>query len=120
MGGVVVATLGWLVLRRVLGLFDVGPRPDAKDVEIAVLRHQLAVLRRQVPRPRYTPADRMILSTLARLLPRDLWSIFQVTPVDAASLAPRADPPPMDLPERSVSPTRARSRRGRVGASAGP
>src|SRR6266508_921033 len=36
--------------------------PDAKDVEIAVLRHQLAVLRRQVPRPRYTPADRLLLA----------------------------------------------------------
>jgi hypothetical protein len=53
---------------------------DAKDVEIAVLRHQLVVLRRQVARPRYTPADRMVLAALANLLPRDRWPIFLITP----------------------------------------
>ena len=57
-----------------------GPTPDDKDVEIAVLRHQLAVLRRQVARPRYAPTDRLILSTVARLLPRERWSAFLVTP----------------------------------------
>src|SRR5919106_1175533 len=79
-GTVVVRTLALLVLRRVLGMVGCGPSPDAKDVEIAVLRHQLAVLRRQVARPRFTPADRMVLAVLARLLPRDLWPIFVVTP----------------------------------------
>jgi hypothetical protein len=59
-----------MALRRLLSVLGVGPTPDANEVEIAVLRHQLAVLRRQVPRPRYTPADRMLLATLARLLPR--------------------------------------------------
>jgi putative transposase len=48
---VVVRTLGFLLVRRLLGLAGVGPRPDAKDVEIAVLRHQVMVLRRQVRRP---------------------------------------------------------------------
>src|SRR2546423_6301654 len=72
--------MGLLVLRRLLGVLAVGQRPDAKDVEIAVLRHQLAVLRRGVPRPRYTPADRMLLAALAKLLPRDRWPIFLVTP----------------------------------------
>jgi hypothetical protein len=65
---------------RVLGVLGCGPAPNADAVEIAVLRHQLAVLRRQVPRPRYTPADRMLLSALAKLLPRERWSIFTVTP----------------------------------------
>jgi putative transposase len=49
-------------------------------VEIAVLRHQLAVLRRQVSRPRYTPSDRIVLATLAKLLTRERWKIFLVTP----------------------------------------
>jgi hypothetical protein len=53
---VVVRTLGFLLVRRLLGLAGLGPAPDAKDVEIAVLRHQVMVLRRQVrglgsPRP---------------------------------------------------------------------
>jgi hypothetical protein len=66
-------------MRRMLGVVA-GRTPDANDVEIVVLRHQLAVLRRQVARPRYTPGDRMVLATLARLLSRDRWPIFLVTP----------------------------------------
>lgn len=57
-----------------------GARPGANEVEIAVLRHQLAVLRRQVARPRYTPADRMLLATLAKLLPGQRWPVFLVPP----------------------------------------
>jgi hypothetical protein len=79
-GPVVVRTLAFLVLRRILGVVGGGPTPDANDVEIAVLRHQLAVLRRQVTRPRYAPTDRIVLATLAKLLPRDRWKIFLVTP----------------------------------------
>ena len=73
-------TLAFLVLRRILGVVGGGPTPDAKDVEIAGLRHQLAVLRPQVTRPRYTPTDRIVLATLAKLLPRDRWKVFLVTP----------------------------------------
>jgi putative transposase len=69
-----------MIVRRVLVVLGCGPRPDADAVEIAVLRHQLAVLRRQVSRPRYTPADRMLLAALARLLPRERWAVFLVTP----------------------------------------
>jgi putative transposase len=76
----VVRTLAFVIVRRVLGLVGLGPAPDAKDVEIAVLRHQLMVVRRQVPRPRYTPTDRLVLATLARLLPRARWPVFLVTP----------------------------------------
>jgi putative transposase len=63
-----------MALRRLLGVLGLGPSPDVDEAEIAVLRHQLAVLRRQVPRPRYAPADRMLLATLARLLPRQRWA----------------------------------------------
>jgi len=69
-----------MIVRRVLGVLGCGPTPDADAVEIAVLRHQLAVLRRQVQRPRYTPADRMVLAALAKLLPRHRWAVFLVTP----------------------------------------
>ena len=69
-----------MVVRRVLGLVGLGSTPDAKDIEIAVLRHQLMVVRRQIARPRYAPADRMVLAILARLLPRERWPVFLVTP----------------------------------------
>src|SRR3954464_766712 len=76
----VVRTLAFVVARRVLGLVGLGQAPDAKDIEIAVLRHQLMVLRRQVTRPRYTPQDRLMLAMLAHWLPRERWAAFQVTP----------------------------------------
>jgi putative transposase len=76
----VVRTLGFVIVRRILGLVGLGANPEAKEVEIAVLRHQLMVLRRQVARPRYAPADRMVLAMLAKLLPRERWPIFMVTP----------------------------------------
>src|SRR2546421_10251777 len=69
-----------MIVRRVLGVLGCGPAPDADAVEIAVLRHQLAVLRRQVQRPRDTPADRVVLAGVAKLLPRQRWAVFLVTP----------------------------------------
>ena len=52
----------------------------AKDAEILVLRQQLAVLRRQVGRPRFTWSDRAIVAGLARLVPRERWAAFLVAP----------------------------------------
>src|SRR5256714_3336748 len=69
-----------MIVRRVLGVLGCGLTSDADAVKIAVLPHQLAVLRRQVPRPRYTPADRMLLAALAKLLPRERWAVFLVKP----------------------------------------
>jgi putative transposase len=73
--------LAYLTLRRSIQLLALLGRGDAsKDLEILVLRHQLSVLRRQVPRPRLEPADRALLAAVSRVLPRTRWSCFFVKP----------------------------------------
>jgi transposase InsO family protein len=69
------------VVRLVIDMFVLrGRRDRSKDIEILVLRHQLAVLQRQVARPRFTPEDRALLSAFASVLGRDRWSLFLVRP----------------------------------------
>src|SRR6188474_248891 len=64
--------LGWIVLRT---------RSDtSKDIEILVLRHQLAVLQRRTPRPRMSWTDRALIAALTRLLPRPRRLGLLVTP----------------------------------------
>jgi putative transposase len=64
--------LSWMVLRT---------RSDtAKEIEILVLRHQLAVLRRRTPRPRISWSDRALMAALIRLLPTGRRLGFLVTP----------------------------------------
>ncbi len=75
-----ISCVYWL-FRHLLGLAVLRCRSDAaNEVEILVLRHELAVLRRQVSRPSCQPADRMFLAALVRLLPRERWGAVFVRP----------------------------------------
>jgi putative transposase len=77
----VLPRLAYQALYRSIQLLALLARGDAaKDLEILVLRHQLTVLRRQVPRPRLEPADRALLAAISRALPRTRWSCFLVAP----------------------------------------
>jgi putative transposase len=66
----------WLF--RLVLLF--GRSERSKELEIILLRHELAILRRQVRRPQLTAPDRLALAALSRLLPRRSWQAFPVRP----------------------------------------
>ena len=75
------ASLLYLVLCRLIELVSLRLRcSEFKELEIVVLRHELALLRRQVARPALQPTDRAFLAAASRLLPRPRWSAFFVTP----------------------------------------
>jgi putative transposase len=77
----VLSKLAYVALCRSIQLLVLLARGDAtKDLELLVLRHQLAVLRRQTSRPRLEPADRALLAAVSRVLPRSSWSCFFVQP----------------------------------------
>jgi putative transposase len=52
----------------------------SKDLEIFVLRHQLLVLRRTAGPPKLRAIDRVLLAAASRIIPRDRWVAFLVTP----------------------------------------
>ena len=63
----------YLIFVRLTGWMALLARSAAsKDAEVLVLRQEVAVLRRQNPKPKLDWADRMVLAALARLLPRPL------------------------------------------------
>jgi hypothetical protein len=77
----VLVSLCYVLLRWLLEFVVLRVRSKAlKELEIVVLRHELAILRRKTRRPAITAVDRLFLSAASRLLPRPRWRSFIVTP----------------------------------------
>ena len=74
-------SLVYFAVRRLLRLLTAGCDRDevAREIEILVLRHQLQVLSRG-RRLRLGRWDRMLLTAASRLLPRERWRSFPVSP----------------------------------------
>ena len=71
----------YLAVRALLGALVRSRRGlDVKDIELLVLRHELAILRRQVERPKLGMADRALLAAAAVHLPRPQRTVLLVTP----------------------------------------
>ncbi len=76
-----LTSLLYLLLRRLLGVLSSEDRAAQQvRLENVVLRHQVAILRRQVKRPVYRMRDRALLAAASRMLPRERWNAFLVRP----------------------------------------
>jgi len=71
----------YLVVRNLFAFMWLLARPRrSNELELLLLRHELAILRRQTGRARLTPADRTLFAALMRPLSRPAWAGLSVKP----------------------------------------
>jgi hypothetical protein len=91
---------GWLVLP--------GPSTASKDIELLVLRHEVALLRPTKPKPRLDCADRAVIATLIRLLP-EVCGCTGWSPLGTVALPPGNGPTRTGRDARRSTPRSPRS-----------
>ncbi len=96
------------LVHRTFGVLGLARRDTfAKDAEILVLRHQLAVLRRQIGRARFTWSDRALIALLAGLIRTGAVDGIRRHAEDDPRLASPPRPPTLDLPAPATRATTA-------------
>jgi hypothetical protein len=104
------SALAYLLLVRLIARLGKGRTVRQLELQNAVLRHQLQVLRPTVRRPELRDRDRAFIAAASRALSRDRWASFTVTPQTLFSMAPRAGAAKVDRPSSWVRETRSGSR----------
>src|SRR3954453_11694198 len=95
----------YLIFSQLLSWLTLLPRaPSSKDIELLVLRHEVAVLRRTNPKPRLNWADRALLAALIRHLPAALRGHRLITPTTVPRWHRRLVTKKWTYPNRSGRP----------------